>query len=198
MAHFSFRNLSGLDHSGCLGIHLFGGHGGLHHDAGIGVVVRVVAREEVAGRLELDELAPLVPPVAAPTLRTPHQETAPLHKPGRKGGGGLLRESERDNQTTLTTDGRQIGFHDHQLIHHDAQIPCVHEVLPRLQHVFSTAKLLVKGCAKRRPGRGKLRRAISVPIFNNFARPSAKLWYEGAKVGEMTRALQHLLWKRGV
>ena len=60
--------------------HLFGGHRGLHHDALVGVVVGVVAREEVARGLELHEFAPLVP-MAAPALRTTHQEAAPLHEP---------------------------------------------------------------------------------------------------------------------
>ena len=35
-----------------------------------------------------------------------------------------LRERERENQTTFTTARSQIGFHDHQLIDYDAQIPC--------------------------------------------------------------------------
>ena len=69
--------------------HLFGGHRGLHHDALVGVVVGVVARKEVARRLELYEFAPLVP-VTAPALRTTHQEAAPLYEPEEKLAGTVI------------------------------------------------------------------------------------------------------------
>ena len=64
--------------------HLLRGHRGLHHDALVGVVVGVVAREEVARRLELHQFASLVPAVAAPALRTAHQKAAPLYEPEEK------------------------------------------------------------------------------------------------------------------
>ena len=54
-----------------------------------------------------------------------------------------LRERERENQTTFTTARSQIGFHDHQLIDYDAQIPCIkfYPICSIYTHVMKGSKM---------------------------------------------------------